>query len=355
MATYSTPNETFEVSIIMPVHNGSPWLAECLLSVLNQTYQGPMQLSVYDDASTDGSRELIEAWRQKLGERNINLIISGPLYDSGKPKGVGYAKNRAIAQSCGKYLCFLDADDVMHPDRVSSQVLAAMANPNAIVGCKFHREPADSTQRYTQWANALSSEQLCCQVYTSHGPTVIMPTWFCHRDVVERAGGFDESGKGTPEDLLFFHRHLELDGTIIRVDQDLLMYRYHPLAETFSISEETIWELRVKFLEKRVLCHWEEFSIWNAGKQGRKLYRSLSPRNRKKVTMFCDVDESKIQKGCYIYEESKEIPKPKIPIVHFSTVRPPIVICVKLGLSGNFEDNLSSLGLKEGMDYVHFN
>lgn len=344
-----------EVSIIMPVHNGSLWLDECLNSVVNQTYQGSIQLSVYDDASTDGSKELIERWRQKLFERNIEVVISGPDKDSQKPRGVGYAKNRAIAQSAGKYLCFLDADDVMHPDRISSQILAAMADPNAIVGCQFHREPAESTQRYTQWANTLSPQQLVLQVYTSHGPTVIMPTWFCSRSVIDKAGGFDESGKGTPEDLILFYRHLELGGDVVRVDKDLLMYRYHPDAETFSISEETIWKQRLQFLEKQVLCHWESFSIWNAGKQGRKLYRSLSHVHRRKVTMFCDVDDSKIKKGFYIYEESKETPKPKIPIVHFSAVKPPIIICVKLGLSGNFEENLQSLGLTEGTDFVHFN
>ncbi|GFS09580.1 UDP-GlcNAc:betaGal beta-1,3-N-acetylglucosaminyltransferase-like protein 1 [Elysia marginata] len=305
MACSPLTKETVDVSIIMPVHNGSSWLDESLASVVNQTFQGSMQLSVYDDASTDGSRELIEGWRQKLNERNIELIISGPAHDSLKPRGVGYAKNRAMAQSGGKFLCFLDADDVMHSDRISCQILAAMADPNAIVGCQFHRHPMESTQRYTQWANNLSPQQLLIQVYTSHGPTVIMPTWFCHRNVVDRVGGFDESGKGTPEDLLFFHRHLELDGSVVRVDRDLLMYRYHPQAETFSISEETIWNLRVKFLEQRVLCHWESFAIWNAGKQGRKLYRSLSSVHRRKVTMFCDVDESKIKKGYYIYEESK--------------------------------------------------
>ncbi|GFO38673.1 UDP-glcnac:betagal beta-1,3-n-acetylglucosaminyltransferase-like protein 1 [Plakobranchus ocellatus] len=341
-----------EISIIVPVHNGSSWLEECLSSVLLQSYRGSMELSVYDDASTDGSRELIETWRQKLKDRQIELIISG---HSGKPKGVGYAKNQAIAQSSGKYLCFLDADDVMHPHRISSQVLAAMANPKAIVGCRFHREPPNSTPRFTDWANNMSQDQLVLQVFTSHGPSVIMPTWFCNREIVDRVGGFDESGKGTPEDLLFFQRHLDMDGTVVRVDEDLLMYRYHPQAETFSIAEETIWRHRVQFLERRVLCSWKSFSIWNAGKQGRKLYRSLSPGNRSKVKMFCDVDENKIQKGYYIYEESKESPKPKIPIVHFSSVRPPVVICVKMGLSGNFEVNLSSLGLKEGTDYIHFN
>ena len=48
-------------------------------------------------------------------------------------------------------------------------------------------------------------------------------------------------------------------------------------------SRETIWKLRVDFLQERVLSQWESFTIWNAGKQGRKLYRSLSPANQKKV------------------------------------------------------------------------
>lgn len=49
---------------------------------------------------------------------------------------------------------------------------------------------------------------------------------------------------------------------------------------------ETIWKLRVDFLQERVLSQWESFTIWNAGKQGRKLYRCLSPVNQKKVCLL---------------------------------------------------------------------
>ena len=45
----------------------------------------------------------------------------------------------------------------------------------------------------------------------------------------------------------------------------------------------TIWAERVKALEKFVLDKWEHFTIWNAGKQGKRLYRSLSPQSRAKV------------------------------------------------------------------------
>lgn len=64
-----------------------------------------------------------------------------------------------------------------------------------------------------------------------------MPTWFCHRSVFDKVGGFSEDGKGTPEDLIFFYRHLDLGGKLFRVDEPLVIYTYHITATTFSINE----------------------------------------------------------------------------------------------------------------------
>uniref|UniRef100_A0A8B9Q978 Glycosyltransferase 2-like domain-containing protein n=2 Tax=Apteryx owenii TaxID=8824 RepID=A0A8B9Q978_APTOW len=342
-----------------------------------------MELSVFNDASEDSSAEIIERWKVKLEDAGIPVIIGNN--DSSQPRGVGFAKNQAVIQSSGTYLCFLDSDDVMMPQRVRLQHEAAIQHPNSIIGCQIRREPLESTERYTRWINNLTEEQLLTQVYsrcpndlsfgqailegfmnqrkclhcwvfTSHGPTVIMPTWFCSREWFYHVGKFDEGGKGVPEDLLFFYKHIEKGGEVFRVDHCLLLYRYHPQAATHSVLEGTIWNHRVRFLEDRVLSYWISFTIWNAGKQGKKLYRSLSPANQKKVTAFCDVDEKKITKGFYTYEESEERPKPKIPICHFREATPPFIICVKLDLThGAFEENLNTLNLKEGMDYYHFN
>ncbi|CAG06068.1 unnamed protein product, partial [Tetraodon nigroviridis] len=337
-------------SIIMPVYNASCWLDECLRAISQQDFTGSLQLSVFDDASTD--------YDGNGTQRQSNALSCF---------SVGYAKNKAVSQSCGRYLCFQDADDVMLPERVRLQYEASLLHPASLIGCKIQRIPEGSTERYTRWINTITRDQLVTQVYTSHGPTVIMPTWFCSRSWFLDVGPFDEGGKGVPEDLLFFYRSIRRGGGVFRVDQCLLVYRYHEKATTHSVSEltfcllsndsrETIWKLRVDFLEERVLCHWENFTIWNAGKQGRKLYRSLSPANQKKVRAFCDVDENKIQKGFYTHEESKLRPKPKIPIVHFKAASAPLIICVKLDMTGGIlEENLSSLHLKEGSDYYHFN
>ncbi|XP_039191769.1 UDP-GlcNAc:betaGal beta-1,3-N-acetylglucosaminyltransferase-like protein 1 isoform X2 [Crotalus tigris] len=326
-----------QVSVILPVYNAEFWLDECLKSVLDQDFQGSIELSVFNDSSTDNSINIIKKWKILLEEAGIPVVL-GENYST-HPGGVGFAKNCAIDQSSGEYLCFLDSrplcccqkhDDVMMPQRIRLQWEANIKYPRNIIGCQIKREPAEATQRYTRWINNLTHEQLLTQVFTSHGPTVIMPTWFCSREWFYLVGRFNEGGKGTPEDLLFFYEHLRKGGEVFRVDQCLLLYRYHAQAASTAVLEETIWTHRVLFLEERILSNWTSFTIWNAGKQGRKLFRSLSPANQNKVTAFCDVDKNKITKAFYIYEESKETSKPRIPILHFKEASPPLIICVKL-------------------------
>uniref|UniRef100_A0A8D2ZPM6 Glycosyltransferase 2-like domain-containing protein n=1 Tax=Scophthalmus maximus TaxID=52904 RepID=A0A8D2ZPM6_SCOMX len=315
------------LSVVMPVYNASCWLDECLQAISEQDFTGSMELSVYDDASTDDSRIVVEGWRERLEARGISVLISGH-----------------------------SSDDVMLHQRVRLQYEVSVLHPNSLIGCRVQRLPEGSTERYTRWINTISQDQLVTQVFTSHGPTVVMPTWFCSKNWFLKVGPFDEGGKGVPEDLLFFYQSLRRGGGLSRVDQCLLVYRYHEKAATHSVTEETIWKLRVDYLQERVLSQWESFTIWNAGKQGRKLYRCLSWANQKKVKAFCDVDYNKIQKGFYTYEESKEIPKPKVPILHYRAASAPFIICVKLDMTGGvLEQNLNSLQLKEGTDYYHFN
>lgn len=88
---------------------------------------------------------------------------------------------------------------------------------------------------------------------------------------------------------------------------------------------DAIWKIRLKRLEEKVLSQWNKFSIWNAGKLGRRLYRSLSQASKDKVTCLCDVDKKKIlQKSYHPY------PLPiKVPILHVKDAASPFVICVK--------------------------
>lgn len=314
-----------------------------------------IEVSIYNDSSTDNTQDIIEKWQSKLKGSNLLITVS---HGQGQPKGVGFAKNRAVEQSCGKFLCFQDVDDEMLPCRLSLQLEEARKYPLAIVGSKFLRDPPQSTHRFARWANELDQQKLSLQVYTSHGPTVIMPTWFCSREVFNRAGKFSEAGKGTPEDLIFFYKHLDEGGTVRRIDEVLLIYRYHENATTFSILEDTIWNIRIQRLINKELQKWSNFTIWNAGKQGRRFYRSLPQSLQEKVWAMCDIDKKKIGQSYQPYfpddPERNKNTRP-IPIVGFQQASPPFIICIKLDLTdGNFEKNLALLNLSEGEDYVLF-
>ncbi|CAG7725459.1 unnamed protein product [Allacma fusca] len=142
-----------------------------------------------------------------------------------------------------------------------------------------------------------------------------MPTWFCHRNVFERVEmGFHEGGAGVPEDLIFFYKHLNLGGMLQRVDNSLMVYRYNPNATTFSIKEETIWETRLNQFQQDIMSlpAWSRFSIYGAGKLGRRFFRSLRADVQNQVQQFCDIDPKKVQQKRY-----EPYPKPKkfkIPI-----------------------------------------
>lgn len=100
-----------DISVIIPIYNGERWLRECLDSVFNQTFKGEIEVICSVDPSTDKTKEIISEY-QKI---HSNLImIDGP--------GKGAASNRmnGINVSRGKYLCFLDADDLYLKDTLET-------------------------------------------------------------------------------------------------------------------------------------------------------------------------------------------------------------------------------------------
>lgn len=98
------------VSIIIPVYNAEKYILETIHSIIHQTYEN-YEVIVVDDGSTDSSIELIEHL-----EGNRFKIISQ------KNRGASAARNIGIKNAYGDYIQFLDADDLMHPDKIKNQI-----------------------------------------------------------------------------------------------------------------------------------------------------------------------------------------------------------------------------------------
>jgi len=101
------------VSIITPSYKSKQFIAQAIESVLNQTYTN-WEMLIVDDVSPDNSNEIVEQYTNK--DHRIKLIRlennSGP----------AVARNRAIAEAQGRYIAFLDADDVWTPKKLEKQI-----------------------------------------------------------------------------------------------------------------------------------------------------------------------------------------------------------------------------------------
>ena len=97
------------ISLIIPIYNGSKYIIRCLESIKNQTYQ-EFEIILINDGSTDNSLQLIQNYKEKYKEKlDINI-------HNQKNSGIAISSNNGILYSKGNYIVFLDQDDYIDKD-----------------------------------------------------------------------------------------------------------------------------------------------------------------------------------------------------------------------------------------------
>lgn len=101
----------------MPNYNTSEYISDSIHSVINQTYTN-WELIIVDDCSSDNSVELIRSFDDSRIRIYINEVNSG----------AAYSRNYALRKAKGRWIAFLDSDDLWHPDKLSKQVSFMIEN-----------------------------------------------------------------------------------------------------------------------------------------------------------------------------------------------------------------------------------
>lgn len=104
-----------KVSIIVPVYNAEKFIEETISCVINQTYKN-WELILIDDMSKDNSCSIIKKIIKNNKDKDIKLI---KLEEKGMAAG---ARNKGIEKATGRYLCYIDADDLWDKDKLEKQV-----------------------------------------------------------------------------------------------------------------------------------------------------------------------------------------------------------------------------------------
>lgn len=237
MAQPSHP--TPSVSVISTFLNAEDFLAECVESVLGQTFDD-FELLLVDDGSTDGSTAIAKDYADRYPDRVRYLE-----HPDHRNRGMCASRNVALKASQGDFVAVIDSDDCWRPTKLSDQIaiLKAMPDVDAVCGSvNFWRCHDGGVDEIVVSGHALNRPiappEALLHVYPLGRADPPCPSdLLIRRTVIEAIGGYEESFTGPLElyeDQAFLAKFY-LQATIYFSDKIWLDYRVHDRSCTSTV------------------------------------------------------------------------------------------------------------------------
>lgn len=228
------------VSVLLPVYNGEKYLKDCINSVLNQTYSN-FEFVIIDDGSVDSTQSIISSYndsriRYIKNQQNLKLIAT---------------LNKGIKLSEGKYIARIDADDLMHPNRLQKQVDFLETNVDyVLVGSKVQlikdEIEDESIQYYTEHDDIVFSMLFYCPF--------IHPSLLIRKSIINENELYFDSDFLHAEDYEFWTRIVTF-GKVANLPEKLTSYRIHSeqiSQQHIEYQKKQMLFIRNKFLNKKL-------------------------------------------------------------------------------------------------------
>ena len=212
------------ISIVMAVHNGLPYLEDCLASVLSQSF-ADFEFIVIDDGSSDGSTLVLEAAAAR--DKRIRLIRNvGNI-------GLTRSLNVGLDHARGEFIARIDADDRCRKNRLEVQLAAMLDDPGLIILGSGYRIIDEHGAQQGQVAIALSDARI--RWLMGFSPASFHPTYFFRRLAPDGTPvRYDESFR-TAQDFDLWSRLAEQGKGRVLADV-LIDYRRH--AGGISVAQQ---------------------------------------------------------------------------------------------------------------------
>ena len=226
------------VSVVIPVFNGAAFIARSVGSVLAQTCKD-FEIIVVDDGSTDDTLAFLAQLAQNSGIICLHQENAGP----------AQARNLGIQSASGKYIAFLDCDDIWVPEKLEAQLSILEGNPRPVL-VHSNYEVIDPAGRVIQHAKAGQSRDALHQAFTG-GQAPLLSTILMPRTLLVRVGGFD-SNLWVSEDSDLMLRLYEV--TKFECIDRVLAYKYQQIHGHWAIPpdedahRENVLSSRERFL-----------------------------------------------------------------------------------------------------------
>jgi cellulose synthase/poly-beta-1,6-N-acetylglucosamine synthase-like glycosyltransferase len=327
------------ISLLLPVWNAAATLPACLASLRRQT-ETNWECTLVDDGSSDAS--LAIAREHAATDPRIELL-------SLPHRGLVPALNAGLARCRGRYVARMDADDLMHRERLAMQAAALDAAPAlAAVGCHTRLFPSAALgpgmRAYARWLASIDAPARVREEAFVECP-IPHPTLMLRAEVLRDLGYRD---LGWPEDYDLVLRLLERGAQIGMVARRLLAWRHAPgrLSQTgAAYTPARFTACKAAFLARGLLAGSESYALWGYGGTGRTLARALRA-HAKHPAVIIELHPGRIGKriqGARVIAPdalARELGMPLIVSVAGATARAQIRAA------------LAKLGFRETLDFV---
>jgi glycosyltransferase involved in cell wall biosynthesis len=207
------------VSVVTPCYNAAPFVAETIESVLAQTHPSVEQI-VVDDASTDGSWEVIERYVALHPGRVRGVRLEAN-------RGGSHARNRGAELARGEMVMFLDADDVIAPDTLAALANAVRHRADGIAVCGWSRLARVDGAWVASPAEITPPDPAADPLREwLEGRWVATCSVLWRREVYERTGGWDEALTGNDDGDVMM-RALADGARLVPASGGMSFYRMH--------------------------------------------------------------------------------------------------------------------------------
>ncbi len=221
------------ISVIIPVFNGAQYIKRAVDSIQAQTFHD-LEMIVVDDGSVDDTRIIIEP-----------MIKDGVVrYIYQENKGLAAARNTGIRNARGKFLKFLDCDDILYPRQLEMQIDHLENRPDDVLSVTDYELEFESGGKKPNKIRLGKNSQLARFIEANPCP---VHTVLVQRSMVERMQGFDED-LHSHEDTDLWLRILLKGGVFEKIDYIGCCYRI--LHNSKSSNTASMFVQRCKLFEK---------------------------------------------------------------------------------------------------------
>lgn len=235
--------ENNKVSIITPCYNAERFIAQAIESVLAQTYTD-WEMLIVDDCSKDNTIKIVQQYVDK--DERIKLFC---LQEN---SGAGIARNKSIEEAKGRFIAFLDSDDIWFPNKLETQINFMLDNNYESV-CSWY-EYVDLSLKYCgvqKMPPKISFNDLF-KGYSLGTPGVVID--------VNKLGKRYFSGLKTAEDWVYFVSISKEVSAIYSYPQ--VLWQYRNVGNVGSASSNKIRQIKNVVRGYKEICRCSDFKAW---------------------------------------------------------------------------------------------